>query len=497
MFGQDMTRIEELIAKATGQIASKTTITTSTGIAAYNLEPLLKQVYPVLAPFRNKYLPRTVSPIGGTALNAKRLTAINPATGGLGIAEGLRGASIGVTEQDFSAIFRTVGQEADITFEAEDLARGFDDAMAIRTLSLFNSNLMEEERLVLFGNGGNITVSGGSAQTALGTPTAPVLTDNAGATGTVAAATYYAFVVALTYNGLRFSSVANGVQTQIARANNDGSTTTTNGGSSNVSAASNSVTLAAAGSLAMSCTAVPGAFGYAWFVGTSAATAYLAGVTPVNNFTLTAPPAGTQVATSITADHSIDSYVFDGLLTQIQNPTSGSYFKSLDGANLTSSSAAGIMEIDAALLSLYDNYKLGPQVMLVDAGTAQSINRKTIAAGGAPLFRFNMDGQSGKVLDVTANSMVGSYLNPFTGQLVKLETHPWFPQGTILGLTTDLPYTTPNVPKPYKLVPRVADWQEYEWPLVSRKRVHGQYLTAALIAYTPWAFFLLQNVGQN
>jgi hypothetical protein len=415
----------------------------------------------------------------------------------MGIAEGLRGASIAVTEQDFSAIFRTVGQEADITFEAEDLARGFDDAMAIRTVSLFNSNLMEEERLVLFGNGGNITVAGGSAQTALGTPTAPTLTNNGGATGTVAAATYYAWVVALTYNGLRFSSVANGVQTQITRPNNDGSTTTTNGGSSNVSAQSNSVVLAAPGSLAMSCTAVAGAFGYAWFVGTAKASAYLAGVTPVNTFTLTAPPVGTQAATAITADNSIDSYVFDGLLTQIQQSGSGAYFKSLDGANLTSSSAAGIMEIDAALLSLYDNYKLGPQVLMVDAGTAQSINRKVIAAGGAPLFRFNVSGDKGGILDVTANSMVGTYLNPFTGELIKLETHPWFPQGTILGLTLELPYTTPNVPKPYKLIPRVADWREFEWPLVSRKRVHGQYLTAALIAYTPWAFFLLQNVGQN
>jgi hypothetical protein len=496
MFGQDMTRIEELIAKATGQIASKATISTSTGIAAYNLEPLLKQVYPVLAPFRNKYLPRTVSPIGGTAHNAKRLTAINPAAGGLGIAEGLRGASISVVEQDFSAIFRTVGQEADITFEAEDLAQGFDDAMAIRTVSLFNSNLMEEERLVLFGNGGNITVAGGSAQTALGTPAAPTLTNNGGGTGTVAAATYYAWVVALTYNGLRFASVANGVPIQTVRTNNDGTTTTTNGGSSNISAASGSVTLSGAGSLYMSCTAVPGAFGYAWFVGTAKASAYLAGVTPVNNFTLTTPPAGTQVATAITTDNSIDQYVFDGLITQIQQPASGAYSVSLDGANLVPSSAAGITQIDLALLALYNNWKLGPQVILVDAGTAQSINRKVIAAGGAPLFRFNVDGSKGNILDVTANSMVGTYLNPFTGELIKLETHPWFPQGTILGLTLDLPYSTPNVPKPYKLIPRVADWREYEWPLISRKRVHGQYLTAALIGYTNWAHFLIQNVGQ-
>jgi hypothetical protein len=496
MFGQDMTRIEELIAKATGQIASKATISTSTNIAAYDLEPLLKQVYPVLAPFRNKYLPRTVSPIGGTAHNAKRLTAINPAAGGLGIAEGLRGASISVVEQDFSAIFRTVGQEADITFEAEDLARGFDDAMAVRTVSLFNSNLMEEERLVLFGNGGNITVAGGSAQTALGTPNAPVLT-GANSGGTITAATYLCWVVALTYNGLRFCSVVNGVPIQTVRANNDGSTTTTNGGSSNVSAQSNTQVITGTGTLTATVTAVPGAFGYAWFIGTSKAAAYLAAVTPVNTMTITAPPAGTQAATAITADNSIDQYVFDGLITQIQQSASGAYSVSLDGANLVSSSAAGITQIDLALLALYNNWKLGPQVILVDAGTAQSINRKVIAAGGAPLFRYTLDGKTGETLSTTANIMVGSYLNPFTGELIKLETHPWFPQGTILGLTLDLPYSTPNVPKPYKLIPRVADWREYEWPLVSRKRVHGQYLTAALIGYTNWAHFLIQNVGQS
>lgn len=496
MFGQDMTRIEELIAKATGQIASKATISNSTNIAAYDLEPLLKQVYPVLAPFRNKYLPRTVSPIGGTAHNAKRLTAINPAAGGLGIAEGLRGASISVVEQDFSAIFRTVGQEADITFEAEDLARGFDDAMAVRTVSLFNSNLMEEERLVLFGNGGNITVAGGSAQTALGTPNAPVLSGvNTG--GTITAATYLCWVVALTYNGLRFASVVSGVPIQTVRANNDGSTTTTNGGSSNVSAQSNTQVITGTGTLTATVTAVPGAFGYAWFIGTSKAAAYLAAVTPVNTMTITAPPAGTQAATAITADNSIDQYVFDGLITQIQQSASGAYSVSLDGANLVSSSAAGITQIDLALLALYNNWKLGPQVILVDAGTAQSINRKVIAAGGAPLFRYTLDGRTGETLSTTANIMVGSYLNPFTGELIKLETHPWFPQGTILGLTLDLPYSTPNVPKPYKLIPRVADWREYEWPLISRKRVHGQYLTAALIGYTNWAHFLIQNVGQS
>ncbi len=497
MFGTEMSRVEELIAKASGMASKALTIGVSTGIAAYDLEPLLKQVYPVLAPFRNEHLPRRVSTIGGTALNAKRLLSIAPSGGGMGIAEGLRGGLISVVEQDFSAFYRTIGQEANLSFEAEDQAEGFDDARAIRTTSLLNSNLMEEERLVLFGNGGNVSIAGSSAQTALGTPAAaPVLTNNGGATGTVAAATYYVWVVALTYQGLRNASVAGGVPIQTTRTNADGSTTTTNGGSSNVSAASNSVTLAAPGSLAATVAAVPGAWGYAWFVGTAKASAYLAAVTQVNTMVLTAPAAGTQVATAITADNSIDSYVFDGLITQVQQVGSGSYVKSLDGANLTSNGAGGITQIDAALTSMYTNYKLDPEVMFLDSGTAQYANYRVMSGGGAPLFRFNIDGKQGGV-DVIGNSQVGSYINPITKRLIKMIVHPWFPQGTIFICSKTLPYQTPNVPVPYRLQARVKDWQEFEWPIVTRQRVHGQYLTAALVSYAPFAHGLLQNVGQG
>lgn len=495
MFGQDMTRIEELIAKAQGQFASKATIGISTGIVAYDLEPLLKQVYPVLAPFRNEALPRKVSKIGGVALNAKRLLAVNPATGGIGVAEGLRGARIGVVEQDFSASYRTVGQEADLTFEAEDAAEGFDDARAVRTTSLFNSNLMEEERAVLFGNGGNIMVAGSSAQTALGTPSAPVLT-GANTGGTITAATYFCWVVALTYQGLRNASVAGGVPIQYNRSNMDGSTTTTNGGSSNVSASSNSQVITGTGTLTATVTAVAGAFGYAWYIGTSKAAAALAAVTPVNTMTITAPPAGTQFATAITADNSMDQYVWDGLITQIQQPSSGSYVVSLNGANLTSNGAAGVNELDLMLTTMYNNYKLDPEEGYLDAGTALALNKKVLANGGAPLFRFNVDGKSGAV-DVVAGGLVGRYINPITGRLMNLKVHPWFPQGTIFINSRTLPYTTPNVPVPYRLQPRIADWREYEWPLVTRTRAHGQYLTAAMVVYAPFAFGLLQNVGQN
>ena len=487
-----ISQIEEMIAKATG-LANKATISTGTNVVAYDLEPLLKQVYPVLTPFRNKHLPRRTSQRGGTFFTAKLLTAISSVSGNIGIQEGARGRNVGLNEQDLAVYYRTVGQDASSTFESEDAAESFDDARAIAAITLLNANLIQEELLTLFGNGGNISRLGGSQQTALGTPTAPVLT-GANTGGTIAAATYLCWVVALTYFGLQNSTVAGGVPTQYNVTTNDGVAQVINGGSSNVSASSNSQAITGTGTLTATVAAVPGAFGYAWFIGTSKGAAALAAVTPVNTMTITAPPAGTQVATAITADNSIDSFVYDGLITQVQQSNSGAYVKSLNGANLTASTAAGVNEIDAALLYMYNNYRLGPDFIYCDSGTSLPINSRVISGGGAPLFRFNEPGDG---TSVAGNKTVKSYFNRFTGQMIPIEVHPYFPQGTIFGACEKLPYTTDNVPIPYRLQARSRDWTEYEWPLVTRTRARGQYVSAGLISYTPWSNFLIQNAGQS
>jgi hypothetical protein len=493
-----MKHIEEIIAKANGSIASKASISTSTGIVAYDLEPLLKQIYPVLTPFRNTFLPRRVSMKGGTSFNAKLLTSVSSVSGGIGVAEGKRGRDISVTEVDVNVAYRTVGQDVSTTIEGEDAAESFDDARAIAQVSMLNANLIEEEILSLFGNGGNIMRAGSSAQTALGTCPTPVLTNNGGGAGTVPAATYNVWCVALTYQGGRNSSVAAGLPGQITVTTNDGFSQVINGGNSAVSAASNAITLGGVGSLAATVAAVRGAFAYAWYVGTSKAAAALAAITYVNKVVITAPAAGTQLANDakVATDFSLDSYVYDGLITQCAQSTSTAYVKSLDGANLTSNGAAGVNELDAAFVAMYNNGKLDPDQVYLDAGTSMAMNLKVIAGGGAPLFRFNMDAKSSSV-DIVGNATVGSYINPITKKLVKLEVHPWFPLGTIFGFSRNLPYTTPNVPVPFRLQARSRDWTEYEWPMTTRTRGRGQYVSAAVMNYVPWSQFLIQNVGQG
>jgi hypothetical protein len=491
MFGTDPAQLERLLGLAT-QSVQKATISTTTGIVMYDLQPQLKVMYPVLRPFTAKYLPRRVSPIGGTMTNAKLLTGINSAQGGVGLAEGQRGGLVNVNEQDIASIYRTIGQDASITFEAEEAAQGFDDARATRTTTLLNANLIIEEKINLFGNGGNNTAFGAPRPTAFGTPAAPVIIAGT-APGTLPAAAYVVFVVALTSEGFANASIPGGVSTLLVRSNVDGSTTSIPAGSSNVSASSNSVTLGAAGSISAAVTFVPGAFGYAWFIGTSKASAALAAITYLNQVVITAPPAGTQFATAVTADNSVNNYVWDGIITQQMNPASGAYVQSLNGANLTANGNGGINEIDTALESLYNNYRLGVQHILCGADMKIAINRKILASG---VYRLNAVATGGAI-DVNGNSQVSQYLNVFTNELVTLEIHPYFPQGLIWGFATMLPYTTPNVPMPFRLQARTRDWYEIEWDIVTRQRVIGQYVSATLMAYAPFAAFILCNCGPN
>jgi hypothetical protein len=163
--------------------------------------------------------------------------------------------------------------------------------------------------------------------------------------------------VALTLAGFRRSTVAGGLPGQLSRNNADGTTSTINGGNAQVSLVSSSVTTASS-DLAVSWTvaAVPGAYAYAWYTGpTGAGNAILTAITTTNVFLQTEDGTGTQAAnnTKIAADYSQNAFAFDGISSIATKTGSNSYYKSLDGADLTSDNAGGIVEWDAALAALY------------------------------------------------------------------------------------------------------------------------------------------------
>src|SRR5580658_6180316 len=235
-------------------------ISTATGLVAYDLQAPAKNLYPFVTPIRN-VMPR-VGGGTGTATNWRQGDAIiGSGFDAMGwVPEGQRSGQMSYSTSSKAATYVTIGEEDAATFEAISAGRQFEDIQARMTFRLLQKMMLKEEMAILAGN----------ASLQLGTPAAPTLSAS-GTGATLPAATYYVKVVGLTLEGYQNSSVAGGVATTKTITGVDNKTFTLNGGSSNISAeASQAVTLGQ--TLFCSVAPIMGAVAYAWYVSASTGT---------------------------------------------------------------------------------------------------------------------------------------------------------------------------------------------------------------------------------
>lgn len=470
----------ELIKSTFSQSGSATT-----GLTFYDLEAGAKFLYPVLTPLRNE-IPR-VSGRGGIQANWKAITGINTSGIRVGVSGGNRGAVMAITTQDYAASYKGIGIEDNVDFEAQYAGRGFDDIRAIAAKVGLQALMLGEELLLLGGNG---TVP-------LGTTPTPSLTAST-TNGTMTATTKHVVCVALTLEGFVNSSIAAGIPTSVTRTNADGSVDTFGGGSAQKSASASVATSGTTGSITATVAAVRGAVAYAWYWGASAATATLGAITTVNRVVMTTDAGtGTQTASNTdlpAADHSTNNLVFDGLLTQAMKSGSNAYFRSLDGAALTADGAGGIVEIDTALKSFWDNYRLTPDTIWVSSDLALQISQKILQGNANGAYRIVVNMEQGMMV---GGVMVATYLNRFSmngANVLKVRIHPNMPAGMMFFSSTTLPYPVSGVGN----VMQVRTRQEYyqiEWPLRTRKYEYGVYADEVLQHYFPPSMGVIANIG--
>lgn len=498
----------ELIKKAQGynndQIAK--TISTSTNLSAYDLQAPAKNLYPVQTPIRNT-LPRTTGI--GTATNWRTVrNIIGSGYDSMGwVPEGQRSARMSYLAQTLSASFRTIGEEDQATYEAINAGRGFEDIRARMTMRLLQKLMLKEESAII----------GGNTSVVLATPAAPTMSvlDTGGA---LTPATYYAAVVALTYEGVKNSNMTTGVAISKDITGADGGTYTLSGGSSAVSAASAGQATTGTKTLLMSTPVVNGALGYAWFVGTTSdlGTLRLQGITTINSFAMTTTPIGTGQTASATGlsmtTNSTSNYAFDGLLYTAFNPTlvptttnaAGGYVKSLPtgvpgvGSTLTSSGRGSIEEIDDMLITMWNNHQISPTVIYCNAQEIRNISRKVLTgAGSAPMVRYNV-GENASSMQLAASPFVDTYFNPITKQPLRIEVHPNLNPGTILAWADDLPaqYQSSEVPNVAEVRAR-QDYYQIDWPVTSRNQAVGVYCEEVLVVYAPFAIGIINNIANG
>lgn len=468
--------------------------TATTGLQVYDLEAPAKLLYPVLTPLRNK-IPR-VGGGRGIQANWRAITAINPGRISAGLGQGNRGGVIDQTVMEYLAAFRGIGLDNFVTFEADMAAEGFQDLKATAVQSLLRALMIQEELLIVGGNGSN----------ALGTTPTPSLTALTSGGQVATGTTVYVGAVALTLEGYFYASSAPltvGIPGIISRVNADGSTENYGGGAAAPSAAGNVTTASNNSTITAHVAPVVGAFGYAWYLGTSTGAMYLVAITTINSMAYTAAlPASGQLFSSLTGDNSINNLVFDGFASIAAKSGSGAYWAAMPngvdgvGTPLTPDGSGGIVELDAALLSFWNNYRLGPTEMWVSSQEQNYFRRKVLNApsGTVPLSRFVIQTNQGSV---RGGAAVKAYLNPFgMGQATEIPIllHPNLPPGNIMFLTDTLPYALNDVANVYQMKLR-REYYQIEWPLRTRKYEYGTYADEVLQHYFPPSLGFITNIA--
>lgn len=503
MSANNMAELLELVktsqAKAVDELTKNFTQpgSATSGIQGYDLEAPSKKLYPVLAPLRNS-IPRVG---GGYSIQAnwRAITGINTTRVRAGVSEGQRGGAIQHTTADYLAAYRGIGLEKSVTFEANDAAKGFEDIKALAVGQTLESLMIEEE----------VTLLGGNTSTLLGVTPTPTLVASA-AGGTLATQTLSVICVALGLQsywdvaginngqtGGAFDPATAVVRAQITRTNTDGTTDTFGAGTAQKSAAGSVAVTGATGSVAATVAVVRGALAYAWYWGAAGAER-LGAISTINSVSITAASNGAaQLASTLpAADNSTSVLEFDGLLTIASRPALGAYYNALPtgaagtGTVLTAN-AGRVTEIDTALATFYDRYRLQPDKIYVNFRQFQAITRLVLGATN-PNVQFNVDVNA--PIEVLAGRNVGKYMSPITGEILDLLVHPNLPPGTILFRTTRVPAYIDGVTDLCRVRTR-REYYQIEWPLRTRKYEYGVYADEVLQHYFPPSLGIITNVA--
>lgn len=472
------------------------------GLQGYNLDQPAKNLFPVLTPLR-KVIARQTGGYGVQA-NWKAITNINVNNLRGGVGEGKRGGRTSHTTEEKNAKYKTIGLEDDVTLQAQLAGQTFQDLISTATRNLtFNTNIQEEK----INLGGNCSV-------ALGTTPTPTLSVADNSSSTLGDITLRVICVALGYDsywdvagfnnggiGAELDVTSAVVLGEITRTNADGTTDTFGSGTARKSSAATVSTGATGKEVRASVTAVTGAVAYAWYTGTTSGQEKLTKITTTNSAVFTAAASsGAQLASDLpSADKSVNELIYDGLLYQAFKSGSGAVIKTMAtgtpgvGTTLSSDGAGGVVEFEEINATQYNKYRLSANYILVSSQEMSTLAKIVIANGGAPILRMSKEAQS--ATSVMGGQRVGSYFNKFINVEIPIVVHPNMPPGTVLFLTTELPYMSTNLGSLLVMDLR-RDYFMTPWPVVTNKYDYGVYYDGVLKHYAPFSMAVITNIAK-
>lgn len=473
------------------------------GITGFSLEAPAKSLVPVNTPTRNR-IPRTKAKQGSEFATWRAILDINANKIGGSYAFGSAAPVLSTTAQSFQAKYKAIGLGNTTPLHADILSKGFMDVRATMAINTLRATMVAEERALL-----------GAQSFSLGTPTTPVLT--AGTSGTIGTANVAVRVTARTLDGYH---------TNYQYIDADNNTVSTPNSTLPSTAANNNFTSGTTNSLTAKTTAIPGAVVYDWYVGLNAGTLYYYTSTTANIVTITSVPTqaalvptslsnmGTPNPNPPSVDGSGNANSFDGIIATISGDYSvagsfvtrgtgtptGSYVKSLEGANLTATQGT-IDQFDEALFYIYTTAQLSPNRIVMSAKDLVNVSNKIIQSGGAYTV-FNPTNLSERQ-SVAGGQLVSEYLNKHTNTWIKLESNVWMVPGTIIFETNQLPYPANDVTNVLE-IETLVEYMEHEYAASRKSGASGGlrydievFAIEVLKNYFPKSMAILHCVGNG
>jgi hypothetical protein len=371
--------------------------------------------------------------------------------------------------------------------------------------------------LTLLGNSGTATGNNGFQLGQANNVTATVVTSdtvNTPATAGFSVATNVtACVVAITgmgmnpggQGGYNAPPTITGLTPTATRTNVDGTTLAVNGGTSAISNVSSvALTNTSTGKwVQLSTTAIAGAVGYAWYVGTgttavtSAGQCTLAVITPYPKAIIGAQPAGGQLgnATGLSTDYSSQTTDFDGLLTYAFQK---GYWNDMGGGSFTSIGNGQVQQLETDLQYLWTNFQAQPDAIWCSADVRAELDSAILystTGTNSYIFPYDKTGQSG----IMGGFMVSAYkskysINPEGGAAIPIRLHPMMPAGTLFYDINTNPYPHSRIPAVREFFTQ-RDYYAIEWPIITREWTYGTYIHEVLAHYLPWVSAVRTGIG--
>lgn len=462
----------------------------SSGFVPFDLLPLVRLIYPVYTPFRNK-IPRV--PGQGTSHRAKILSSISGALpGGLGtiqrdsIGELPSGGGVGPsnwpnqlppsgsqTAYDLNVPYRFFGLTEAVTWLAQFGGQGFDDVYGVASLVLLQEFMLLEERDNIAATSQNL------AAPALPTVTARTAGSNETALSGVST-NIYVKVTALNYWG-ETSVVTGAVTTAIASGDVADVTIPP------VEAGIAYNIYVGTGSTAPSSNA--GYFLMASAVGGKRYT--LQGALP----TTTANPPAADTGTGSSNDP-------EGIITQLSGKSaSNGVYPTEAQAGYYNASVGDTLNVDSvatALEAMWDGvngFLADPREIACEGTDAANLAASVRDASSGQNYLLQV--QQSQVGGVIAGVAVGEIQNPITRSTVEVLVHPYYPQGTASLMSYTLPQPQNNVSNVIETV-MVQDYVSIGWPVidVTFRQSIFRYGAQAMI-YAPQYMGLLQGIQKS